>query len=150
MWKVKSEEGFTLLELIMVTVITGFLSSSLVLPFASSIKNGTRPEIYATATYLAVAQIEFNRSYGYEEVTSDVGTTSYTETITVGTQTRDYDVTIVIGYVTHSGSSFSAPVSSPSSEIIKVTVTISNSDIPFDVELWTILIKDNYDANPNT
>ena len=74
MEKVKSEKGFTLLELIFVTVVTGILSSTLILPFTSSIKQGTRPEIYATAAYLAHKEIEELRNGGYTNVTGSLGT----------------------------------------------------------------------------
>lgn len=144
--KVKSEKGFTLLELIFVSVVIGTISSTLILPFTSSIKQATRPEIYATATFLAVAQMERMRSDGYSyTVTNNIGTSN---PVIPSIKGRTYTAEVVAGYVTHSGTSFSdPPVSSPSSEFIKVIVTIGNSDISNDVVLWSILIKDNY--NPN-
>lgn len=148
MERVKSEKGFTLLELIFVLVVTGTLSSTLILPFTSSIKQGTRPEIYATATYLAMAEIEKKRSEGYTyTMNNNIGTSASTVSMNV----RSYTVQVVAGYVTHSVGSFSdPPVSSPASELIKVTVTISNLNIPNDVELWTILAKDFYNPNANS
>ena len=71
--KVKSEKGFTLVELIFVTVVTGILSSSLMLPLLNSMKQGTRPEIYATATYLAEKEIEELKNGGYTLVTGNMG-----------------------------------------------------------------------------
>jgi len=148
MESMKSEKGFTLLELIFVMVVTGTLSSTLILPFTSSIKNGTQPEIYATATYLAMAEIEKKRSEGYTYTkTNNIGTS----TSTVSMNVRSYNVQVVAGYVTHSGSSFSAPTFvGPASKFIKVTVTISNTNIPHDVELWTILVNDFYNPNANS
>jgi prepilin-type N-terminal cleavage/methylation domain-containing protein len=148
MESVKSEKGFTLLELIFVIVVTGILSSTLILPFTSSIKNGTQPEIYATATYLAMSEIEKKRSEGYTYTALNNFGTS---TSTVPMNVRSYDVQVVAGYVTHSGSSFSdPPVASPVSKFIKVTVTISNTNIPHDVELWTILVNDYYNPDANS
>lgn len=146
--RVKSEKGFTFLELIFVTVVTGILSSTLILPFLSSIRQGTRPEIYATATYLAMAELEKKRSEGYTyTMNNNIGTSNFTVSMDV----RDYAVQVVAGYVTHSGNNFSdPPVSSPASEFIKVTVTISNADIPDNVVLWTILDKDFYNPNANS
>ena len=74
---VKSEKGFTLVELIFVTVVTGILSSSLILPFLSSIKNGTQPEIYNTASYLAVEEVEKKRSDGYSVASGSIGTSNF-------------------------------------------------------------------------
>jgi prepilin-type N-terminal cleavage/methylation domain-containing protein len=150
-WKVKTEKGFTFLELIFVMVVVGILSSTLILPFMSGLKQGTRPEIYNTATYLAQQRIEEQRSVGYTSAQTaiDASTNPRTTTISppVEKKGRTYTETVVTEYVSHSTSSFSASASS--TEFIKVTVTVSNSDIPDDVELWTILAKDFYDPDPN-
>jgi prepilin-type N-terminal cleavage/methylation domain-containing protein len=143
MEKVKSEKGFTLLELIFVMVIVGVLSSTLILPFMSSIKQGTRPEIYATAAYLAQKRIEEVRSYGYTTKSGSLGTSNLDDT----ENGRYYTEQVVTEYVSHSSGSFST--SGPSTEFIKVTVTVSNSDIPEDVSMWTILAKDFYDPDAN-
>ena len=142
-WNVKSERGFTLAELIMVMVVTGILSSSLVIPFISSIKEATRPEIYATATYLAQEKIEELRSSGYTTTSGTLGTT----TGSVTKKGRTYNEQVVTEYVTHSGSSFST--SGSSTEYIRATATVSNSIIPDDVTIWTILAKDFYDPDAN-
>ncbi len=146
-WKVKSEKGFTFLELIFVISITGILSSTLILPFISNLKEGTDPEVYATATYLAMAQIEKIRSEGHSYAKDNyIGTT----TDQVFMVNRTYDVQIVVGFVTHSGTSFSdPPVVSPASEFIKAIVTLSHADIPNDVEIWTILANDHYNPDAN-
>ncbi len=144
--KVKSEKGFTLLELIMVTVVTGILSSTLILPFISSMKRGTQPEIYATATYLAVAQMEWARSNGYTETKDNFfGTTN---PFIPDIKLRTYTAEVVAEYVTHAALTFN--FSAVPTEFIRVTATIGNSDIPNDVVLWTILIKGNYDPNANS
>ncbi len=142
-WNVKSERGFTLMELIMVMVVTGILSSSLVIPFISGIKRGTRPEIYATAAYLAQEKIEELRSSGYTTTSGILGTT----TGSVTKKGRTYNEQVVTEYVTHSGSSFST--SGSSTEYIRATATVSNSIIPENVTMWTILAKDFYDPDAN-
>ena len=137
-----SERGFTLVELIMIIVVTGTLSSSLVIPFVAGIKQATVPEIYATATYLAQKKIEELRSDGYTVVSTSIGTTTTSDT----KKGRVYNESILKEYVTHSSGSFS--VSASSTEYIRVTVTVSNSSIS-NVALWTILAKDFYNPNAN-
>lgn len=156
--KVKSEKGFSLLELIFVMVIVGVLSSTLILPFMSGIKRGTRPEIYNTATYLAMEVLEEYRSNGYTNVQINNSTLignpispaltdvslAYDAT---KTQNRTYSRVVRAGYV--DDPSDTSLDTSTATEYIKVTVTVSNSDIPFNVELWTILAKDFYDPDAN-
>jgi prepilin-type N-terminal cleavage/methylation domain len=120
MEKVKSEEGFTLLELIFVMVIIGTLSSSLILPFISNLKQATRPEIYNTATYIAVGELEKVRSDGYMTMKGLIGT----DTDSTTKNFRTYDVVIVTEFVTQSAGSFSN--STTPTELIRVTVTITN------------------------
>jgi len=139
----KSEKGFTLTEFVMVVTVTGILSSTLVTPFISGIKQGTRPEIYATAAYLAQKKIEEVRSQGYTAISGSIGTS----TGNVTKKGRTYNEQVVTEYVTHSGSSFST--SGSSTEYIRVTATVSNSVIPDNVTIWTILAKDFYDPDAN-
>jgi prepilin-type N-terminal cleavage/methylation domain-containing protein len=134
----KSERGFTLLELIMVMVVMGIISSSLVLPFLAGLKQATRPEIYATATYLAQEEIEKKRGEGYSTTSGNLGTSSSD----VEKKGRTYTETVLTEYVEHDSVNEEFDTSVSSTEFIKVTVTVSNSDI--NVELWTILAKDFY------
>ena len=141
----KSERGFTLMELIMVVTVTGILSSTLVVPFTTGIKQGTRPEIYATATYLAQQRIEEQRSSGYTSTSGTLGTSTSTTT----KNGRNYDEQIITKYVDHDDvNDVFVDAASPPSEFIKVTVTVSNTTIPDDIVLWTILAKDFYDPDP--
>ena len=130
------------MELILVMVVTGIISSVLIIPFISGLKQGTRPEIYATATYLAQKKIEEYRSEGYSYSSGGIGTS----TGAVTKDGRTYTEQVVTEYVEHSGSSFNT--SGTPTEFIRVTVTVSNSDIS-DVSLWTILAKDFYDPDAN-
>ena len=141
-WNLKSERGFTLTELIMIVTVTGILSSTLVIPFTTGIKQATRPEIYATATYLAQEKIEELRSSGYTTTSGILGTA----TANITKKGRVYTEQVVTEYVSHSASSFSVEASS--TEYIRATITVSNTTIPDDIVLWTILAKDFYDPDP--
>ncbi len=143
MEKVKSEKGFTLLELIFVMVVVGILSSTLILPFMSSIKQGTRPEIYATATYLAQKEIEEFRNAGYTIAINNL--TDVNSTVTL--KGRTYTETSTREYVSHSGSTF--VTSGSPTEFIRITESVSNSENADVVTLWTILPKDFYDPTAN-
>ncbi|HHT9117584.1 MAG TPA: type II secretion system protein [Candidatus Hypogeohydataceae bacterium YC38] len=140
---VTSARGFTLIELIMVIAIAGILTSTLMSPFFTGVKQGTRPEIYATALYLAEEEIETRRSTGYASATNGTSTSS----VTVPTGgTRTYSKTVVTEYVTYASGSFSTSVSA--TEYKRVTVTVSGPNIS-NISLWTILAKDFYAPNPN-
>ncbi len=143
MEKVKSEKGFTLLELIMVTVVVGILSSTLIMPFMSGMKQGTRQEIYATATYLAHKEIEELKNGGYTNVTGNLGNVPSTLTL----NGRNYTEGSIREYVSYSGGTF--VTSASPTEFIRVTETVSNSENSDVVTLWTILAKDFYDPNAN-
>ncbi len=143
----KSERGFSFVELILVIVVTGILGSTLVIPFTQGIKEATVPEIYSTATFLAQKRIEEYRSNGYTTTSDSLDPDPDGEEVTVGVRT--YTETVYTGYVTHPGNSFSSLVSSPSSEFIMVKVKVSNTNMPNDIELWTILTKDFYDPDPS-
>ncbi len=143
MEKVKSEKGFTLLELIMVTVVVGILSSTLIMPFMSGMKQGTRPEIYATATYLAQKELEEFRNAGYTNSVSELGNVPSYVTL----KGRNYTENSIREYVSHSGGTFGT--STAATEFIRITETVSNSENSDVVTLWTILVKDFYDPNAN-
>ncbi len=137
----KSERGFTLLELILVMVVMGIISSTLVLPFVAGLKQATRPEIYATATYLAQEEIEKKRGIGY----TNAAISDDPINVTIPSGGRTYTGSVVTKYVDHNiDTGTFDDAASPPSEFKKVTVTVSNSDIPNNVELWTILAKDFY------
>ncbi len=143
MEKVKSEKGFTLLELIFVTVVTGILSSTLILPFANSMKQGTRPEIYATATYLAQKEIEEFRNAGYTNAIGQLGNVPSYVTL----KGRNYTEDSIREYVSHSGGTFGT--STAATEFIRITETVSNNRNSDVIELWTILVRSFYDPWAN-
>ena len=146
---VKSEKGFTLVELIFVTVVTGILSSSLMLPLLNSVKQGTRPEIYATATYLAEKEIEEIKNAGFTIATGELGddVPSYVTFYSGTPREIEYTEDSVREYVSYTGGTF-VPSVSPT-EYIRVTETVSNDKNSAVVSLWIILAKDFYDPVVN-
>ena len=147
--KVKSEKGFTFVELIFVTIVTGILSSSLMLPLMNSIKEGTRPQIYATATYLAEKEIEELKNAGYTNIADgDMGDVPSPITFYPGTPREiEYTENSVREYVSYTGGTF--VYSASPTEYIRVTETVTNTKNSAVVSLWTILAKDFYDPDKN-
>jgi prepilin-type N-terminal cleavage/methylation domain-containing protein len=141
---VKSEKGFTLVELIFVMTVTGILSSSLMLPFLNSMKQGTRSEIYATAVNTALEEVEESRLGGYTRVSGDLGPDISAKTLNGITYTQ----TSVREYVSYTGSGF--VYSASSTDFIRVTETVSNDKNSDVISLWVLLPRDFYDevANP--
>ncbi len=148
MEKVKSEKGFTLLELIFVMVIIGVLSSSLVLPFISNLKQATRPEMYNTATYISVGMMETARAQGYTNIRADIegATNPNPTTNTQDVGGRTYTWTKVDEFVSHSAGNFS--FSSTPTEYIKVTTTVSCPGIT-GISMSEILARDFYNPVAN-
>ncbi len=143
--KVKSEKGFTLVELIFVTVVTGILSSSLMLPLLNSMKQGTRPEIYSTAAYLSAKELEELKSAGYSDIAANDLGASWSSQVTLNGRT--YTEASVREYVSYSSGTFTTSASA--THFIRVTETVSNNVNSDVVELWTILIRNFYDPNAN-
>ena len=141
--KVQSESGFTLIELIVVMVVTGIISSALVLPFMAGLKRGTSPEISVTATYLAQKEIEEFRNAGYTNAISQLGNVPSSLTL----NGILYTEASVREYVSYSGGTFTTSASA--TEFIRVTETVSNNKNSDVVSLWTILVRSFYDPNAN-
>ncbi len=146
----KSERGFTLLELILVMVVMGIISSTLVLPFLAGLKQSTRPEIYATATYLAQEVLEEYKGNGYTYVKTNnstlIGDPISPPKPDVPKKGRSYSLVVRAGYV--DDPSDTSLDTSNATDYIRVKVTVSNSIN--NVELWTILVKDFFDPNANS
>jgi prepilin-type N-terminal cleavage/methylation domain-containing protein len=123
--KIKSEKGFTLLELMLVLVVVSVLSSVLVMPFISNLNEGGRPDIYATATQLATADIEDHRSQAFA-----TGTTSTTTVINGRSYIRD-----VVKANATLGTSLD--------DYIKITATVTTSNPALSVSLISFITPDN-------
>ncbi len=141
MWKVKSEKGFTFLELVMVMVVTGILSSTLILPFTSSMKQATLPEVYNTAAYIALGELETIRGNSYSVMKLSVG--SYVPGIPTHTvKGRVYNVAVDTAYVSYSDGSFNTSITP--TELIMATAIVSNTGIT-DISMSEILTDDFFD-----
>ncbi len=92
--RVKSEEGFTLLEVVLVFVVMSILSSTIVLPFITSLNSGTKADIHATAAQLAAADIEGLRGQGYVGIVLG-GTPSAVTTTTINNRSYERQYTFV-------------------------------------------------------
>jgi prepilin-type N-terminal cleavage/methylation domain-containing protein len=146
--KVQSESGFTLIELIMVMVVTGIISSTLILPFMAGLQRATSPEISATATYLAQKEIEEFRNAGYTITGGILGPVDSTVTFYAGTPREiTYTEGSIREYVSYSSGTFTTSASA--TEFIRVTETVSNDENSDVVALWTILVRNFYDPNAN-
>ncbi len=115
------------------------------LPLLNSMKQGTRPEIYATATYAAEKEIEELKNGGYTIVADPSNMSNVQSTVTLNGRTYTEDS--IREYVSYSGGTF---VTSASATLyIRITETVSNSENSVVVSLWTILAKDFYDPVVN-
>ncbi len=131
--KVKSEEGFTLLEVILVFVVMSILSSTLVMPFITSLNSGTKADLHATAAQLAAAEIEAMRENGFGAVVAGV-VAGANITINDRTYTRSSDSTLV-------DSSLAADASGDY-YWVETTVTETVSDPDVVVVLYAIISTD--------
>ncbi len=93
--KVKSEEGFTLVEVVLVFVVVSILSSSLVLPFLSSLNEGTRADIYTNAAHIASMDIDSWRAGSFSAIPLSTGTTGADIVINGRAYARTYNNTLV-------------------------------------------------------
>jgi prepilin-type N-terminal cleavage/methylation domain-containing protein len=139
--KMKSEGGFTLLELMLVMVVISIIASALVMPFLSNLNEGARPDIYATATQLASADLDLQRASGYASIT--IGTTTGS---TITMNGRDYDRSITKGYVSADRAD-NANAFTPTGSVTdykKVTAKVTTTNPGLEVELWTIVSPKDY------
>jgi prepilin-type N-terminal cleavage/methylation domain-containing protein len=133
--KMRSESGFTLLELILVLVVTSILSSALVMPFLSNLNDGVKPDIYATATQLAAAELEDKKAQGFAAIV--VGTV-VTPTVING---RSYTKSVATQYVDYDAvnNEFDPPVTN---DYIMATATVTEAVSNTLVVLETIITPD--------
>ncbi len=155
MEKVKAEKGFTLLELVFVMVIISILSSSLILPFSSNLKQATRPEKYNTATYISVGMMEDARFKGYTNIRTGIdaaiagGTYPDTITTTKNVGGRVYTKIEVDEYVSHTtGTPGSFSQNATPTEYIRVTTTVSCPGIT-GISMSEILARDFFNPFAN-
>jgi len=76
MVEVMNGRGFTLIETIVVIVLAGIILASMVVPFTTGILQSTKPEMVATAMYLAHQQMEALMQFNYCQPSLATGTTA--------------------------------------------------------------------------
>jgi prepilin-type N-terminal cleavage/methylation domain-containing protein len=107
--------GFTLIEIIVVIVLAGLILAAIVVPFTTGIRQSTKPEMVATAMYLAHQQMEALMEFNYCQGSLSTGT--YT---TPPPPITGYTWTWTISYVT---STFATSTTDVGYKEIVVTVT---------------------------
>ncbi len=93
--KVRSEEGFTLVEVIIALVVVSIISSSLVLPFLSSLNEGTKADIYTNAAHIASMDIDSWRAGSFSAIPLSTGTTGTNIVINGRAYVRTYNNTLI-------------------------------------------------------
>jgi type II secretory pathway pseudopilin PulG len=91
-------KGFTLIEIIVLIVMAGILIPTIVVPFATGIRNSGKPEMVTTAMYLAHQRMEELMKYDYSRAelnTHDLDSPG--TTITIGGV--NYQLQVQIYYV---------------------------------------------------
>jgi type II secretory pathway pseudopilin PulG len=110
-----NKKGFTLIEIIVLIVMAGILISAIVVPFTTGIRASNKPEMVATAMYLAHQKMEELMKFNYCQAPD----------LTPGTYTlpappiAGYTWQWVISYVTNT---FAASGSDVGYKMIQVTV----------------------------
>ncbi len=112
-----NKKGFTLIEIIILIVLAGIIIPAIVVPFATGIRGSGKPEMVATAMYLAHYKMEELMKYNYCQASLSTGT--YT---TPAPSITGYTWTWTISYVT-SASGFPTSATDVGYKEIVVTVT---------------------------
>jgi len=107
--------GFTLIEIIVLIVMAGIIIPTIIIPFATGIRSSNKPEMVATAMYLAHQKMEELMKFNYSQASLSTGT--YT---TPAPSITGYTWQWTISYVTNA---FAASGTDVGYKIIQVTVT---------------------------
>lgn len=67
MKQLKTQKGFTLIEIIILIVLAGILLPAIIVPFMAGIKGSGQPERSTTAIYLAQQKLEELRQFAYDQ-----------------------------------------------------------------------------------
>ena len=76
MVEVMNRKGFTLIEVIVLIVIAGIAIAAIIVPFTTGIRQSTKPEMVATAMYLAQLEMEALMQFNYCQPSLATGTTA--------------------------------------------------------------------------
>jgi type II secretory pathway pseudopilin PulG len=112
--------GFTLIEIIVLVVLAGIIIPVIVVPFATGIRGGGKPEMVTTAMYLAHQKMEELMKFNY----------SRTPDLTPGTYTLPAPP--IAGYtwqwvISYADNNFNPSGSDVGYKLIQVTVTDSQA-----------------------
>ncbi len=140
---VKSEEGFTLLEVVLVFVVMSILSSTIVLPFITSLNSGTKADIHATAAQLAAADIEGLRGMNFVTIAGGANPSAVTTT-TINNRSYERQYTFLQQASSWSGSVPTLSTGTGDYLWIAATVTETVSDPDVVVTMYG-LISAGYD-----
>jgi type II secretory pathway pseudopilin PulG len=110
--------GFTLIETVVIIVVVGIFMATIVMPFVEGVRETRRPEIVATAHFLAVEKLEELTTTAYALLSDEAraviaGFTDYD---------REVDVTYVDSDLADTGSD---------QGYTRVTATVYHNDLPF-------------------
>ena len=115
MVEVMNGRGFTLIETIVVIVLAGIILAAMVVPFTTGIRQSAKPEMVATAMYLAQQKMEALMEFNYCQ--SSLVTGTYNTTINGNT------VQWTISYVTSAANFPTSTTGDVGYKEIVVTVT---------------------------
>jgi type II secretory pathway pseudopilin PulG len=66
-----SQEGFTLIEIVIFIVLAGILMATIMVPFLTSVSKSDRPEVAASAAFLAAERLEELTSATYSSIANE-------------------------------------------------------------------------------
>lgn len=99
--EVMNRRGFTLIETIVVIVVAGLILAAMVVPFTTGIRQSTKPEMVATAMYLAQMEMEALMQFDYCLSSLATGTTPMAQVAPPPSPFSNYQWGWTISYVTN-------------------------------------------------
>jgi type II secretory pathway pseudopilin PulG len=122
--------GFTLIETVIIIVLVGIFMATIVMPFVEGVRETRRPEIVATAHFLAVEKLEELTTTAYASL-SDEARAVVTGFIDYE---REVDVTYVDSDLADTGSD---------QGYTRVTATVYHNDLP-SAGISIVTLRTNY------
>ncbi len=122
--------GFTLIETVIIIVVVGIFMATIVMPFVEGVRETRRPEIVATAHFLAVEKLE--------ELTTTAYASLSDEARAVVAGFTDYDREVDVAYV----DSELADTGSDQG-YTRVTATVYHNDLP-SAGISIVTLRTNY------
>ncbi len=112
-----NSRGFTLIETIVLIVMAGIVIAAIAVPFTTGIRQSTKPEMVATAMYLAQLEMEALMQFNYCQPSLATGTTAMAP---APAPFSNYQLGFTISYMT---SAFATSATDVGYKQIQVTVT---------------------------